>query len=374
MTRARSCPLYFGALAAASLGAPAGLAGQAREAGPAAPDTGVVAKVGAFVDAYYAYDANRPADLDRAFTTQPARHNEFNVNLAFVEATLTGDRVRGRLALQAGTSVQANYAGEPTMGAVSGPEVARFLQEAVAGYRVAPGLWVDAGVFFSHMGMESWVSRDNPTYTRSLVADYSPYYSAGVKATWQATPRLSARLDVVNGWQNISESNRDKAVGVRLDYTPGAGTTVSYYNYVGGEPGGRLRVFNGAGVRAALGPRLEVLGQADVGTQERTGGGRSTWTGGVLIARVQTTAAVALSARVERFDDPDQVVLTTGEGTPPFRAAGASVGVDVAPAPRMAWRTELRAHRAQDAVFPTRPSVGRSRNGGVAVSSLALTF
>jgi hypothetical protein len=40
-------------------------------------------------------------------------------------------------------------------------------------------------VFFSPVGMESWMSRDNPTYTRSLVADYSPYYSAGVKATWQ---------------------------------------------------------------------------------------------------------------------------------------------------------------------------------------------
>ena len=76
---------------------------------------------GAFVDAYYAYDLNRPRALDRAFTTTAARHDEFNVNLAFVEAVLAAPRLRGRLAVQFGTSVQANYAGEPRVGAVSGP-------------------------------------------------------------------------------------------------------------------------------------------------------------------------------------------------------------------------------------------------------------
>ena len=50
--------------------------------------------------------ARSPAAL---FTTQPARHNEFNVNLAFVEAKLDGQRVARPLALQAGTSVQSNY-------------------------------------------------------------------------------------------------------------------------------------------------------------------------------------------------------------------------------------------------------------------------
>jgi hypothetical protein len=102
------------------LTAPGSLAAQGGVAAGAPPDTVTRVARGAFVDGYYAFDFNRPRDLDRAYTTQPARHNEFNANLAFVEATLSGSRVRGRLALQAGTSVQANYAGEPTTGAVSG--------------------------------------------------------------------------------------------------------------------------------------------------------------------------------------------------------------------------------------------------------------
>ena len=211
-----------------------------------AADTTTRVTFGAFVDGYYAWDRGRPTMFDRSFaggapfTTQPARHNEFNVNLAYVEAVVAVPRVRGRVALQAGTSVQANYAAEPTQGTVSGPSLARHLQEAYAGWQLAPRLWLDAGIFYSHMGVESWASKDNPSYTRSLVADYSPYYSAGVRAMWEVVPSLTARFDIVNGWQNVSETNQDKGGGLRLDWRAAPGTTLTYYGFVNGEAGGRL--------------------------------------------------------------------------------------------------------------------------------------
>ena len=199
---------------------PTMLAAQAVWPATATTDTTTKVTLGGFVDAYYAFDFNRPANFDRVYTTQAARHDEFNVNLAFVEVKLDAPRVRGRLALQAGTSVQANYAGEPHKGAISGPDLARFIQEAVVGTRIARNLWIDGGIFLSHIGMEGFISRDNPMYTRSLVADYSPYYESGVKATWQATSTVSALFTVVNGWQNISETNSAKSVGARIDYIP----------------------------------------------------------------------------------------------------------------------------------------------------------
>jgi hypothetical protein len=113
------------------------------------------------------------------------------VNLAFVEARLDGERVRGRFALQFGTSVQANYAGEPHIGHVSGPSVSQYIQEAFIGYKLSPTLWVDGGVFFAHTGLEGWISRDNLAYTRSMVADFSPYYEAGVKLTWTPSPAVT---------------------------------------------------------------------------------------------------------------------------------------------------------------------------------------
>ena len=382
----------LGAAAAALLAPPRAVLGAQAPAAPAAPDTAPVVRFGAFVDGYYAYDAGRPPSRDRSFAggalfgTQPARHNEFNVNLAYADATLAAPRYRGRLAVQFGTSVQANYAAEPREGQVSGPDVQRYLQEATAGYRVADRLWVDGGIFFSNMGMEGWVSRDNPTYTRSLVADYSPYYSTGVKLTYAATPRLTARLDVVNGWQNVSENNGGKGAGVRLDYAPNGAAALSYYNFFSDEAGTRLRTFNGVGLKAARGA-LTLLGEADAGTQRRVAGraGHSTWYGLLLAARARVAPRVALAGRVERFDDPDQVVLATGTATgatsdtpnPAFRGNGASLGVDVAPAPgsaRVLWRTEVRGFRARDAVFPDGRDGAPRRAGGFAVTSLALTF
>src|SRR5690349_13594560 len=107
-----------------------------------ARDTTIRIAFGGFVDAYFAYDFNHPRDLDRPFTTQAARHDEFNINLAFLEAVLSGARLRGRFAAQFGTSVQANYAAEPRLGTLSGPDVSRFIQEATMGYAITPKLWL----------------------------------------------------------------------------------------------------------------------------------------------------------------------------------------------------------------------------------------
>lgn len=344
----------------------------------ALPDSALKVTYAAFVDGYYAYDFNRPPTFDRSFTTQAARHNEFNVNLAFVEAKLEARGLRGRLALQAGTSVQSNYAGEPRNGIVSGPELARFIQEAVVGVRVGSDVWIDGGIFFSHIGMEGFVSRDNLLYTRSLVADFSPYYESGVKGSWRVTPALSAQVAIVNGWQIISESNSAKSAGVRLDYAPSANATFSYYNYLGDEAPdtalqSRYRFYQGAGIKvgSATGPQL--VAEFDYGTERRgSGRTRSSWHGGMLAGRYQATSVAVLVARVERYVDADQTIVATG--TPDgLRASGASVGVDVAPQPRVQWRTEFRGLRDRHAVFMRRGNVPSAADA-VIVSSLALTF
>lgn len=341
----------------------------------ASADSSLSVKFGGFVDAYYAFDFNRPRTMDRAYTTQPARHNEFNVNLAYVEAVLSGARVRGRVALQLGTSVQSNYAAEPRVGTVSGSDVSRYIQEAVVGVKVAPSLWVDGGIYLSHIGSESWISRDNLTYTRSLIADFSPYYQAGVKVTWQATPSLTAQLNVVNGWQNISETNGDKAVGGRVDWVASPKATFFAYNLIGNEApdtvASRLRLFQGMGVKWTPNARLILTGTFDVGSQD---GDEKTarWHGASLIARLQATSGTAVVARVEQYSDPQQVLIVTRSDRP-FMATGGSLGVDLTPAPRMSWRTELRTLVGRNAIFPANDGAPKKGNTFF-VSSLALSF
>ena len=378
MRRARVHEIVLLAGAVAALLLPSHMRAQGVDSAGTASDTTVRVAVGGFLDAYYAFDFNRPADFDRSYTTQPARHNEFNVNLAFVEAKLAGPRIHGRLALQAGTSVQANYAAEPTNGSVSGPSLSRFIQEAFAGYEVTHGLWIDGGIFFSHIGNESFVSRDNWNYSRSLVADYTPYYEAGVRAVWQPTSVVTATFVVVNGWQNIAESNSAKSVGMRLDYSPNARLTLSYDNLVGNEQPdslpSRLRVFNEAMAKVQVSDGFELAGACDIGVQARPGSGRDLWHGYSLLGHYRVARYATLNGRVEYFGDPHQVLVQVPRSGTSFRTAGASIGIDVAPQPRILWRTEMRGFAARSAVFPDPVSSNLSRRDTFAVTSLALTL
>jgi hypothetical protein len=333
-------------------------------------------RVGAFLDAYYAWDFLRPPSLDRAYTTQPARHSEFNVNLAFLEARLDRETVHGRVALQAGTSVQSNYAAEPRIGSVSGPDLSRLLQEAYMGVRVAAPLWVDVGVFFSHIGQESWISRDNPTYTRSLIADYTPYYSTGVRAVWQATSAVTLHLHLVNGWQNISETNEDKAVGLRVEYAPTGTVLFGYSGFVGDEQPdslpNRLRLYNQAFARLGRADGAAVWLTLDFGSQSVPDADGSTWYGLAAIGRLPVTGGVAITARLERYADPDGVIVAS-PGTAGFETTGASLGLDVTLPKGLLWRTEARGFRGDEAIYPERDG-GLSRNSAVVVTSLALSL
>lgn len=328
---------------------------------------------GGFLDTYFAYDFDKPASRDRAYTTQPARHNEFNVNLAFIEAKLSGERVRGRLALQTGTSVNLNYAAE-----VNNRELAQLIQEAVAGFRLADNLWIDGGIYLSHIGLESWISRDNWTYTRSLCSDFSPFYQTGVKATLQASPQFTLQLHVLNGWQNLAETNTSKALGLQAAFTPSENFSLTYNNFFGNEQSdslaSRTRFFNDIVLKFALHPSVQIAGVFDLGLEEKpVGSGNSVWYTALLLGRFEATPSLAFTGRIEYFADRDQVIVKTG--TPDgFQTFGASLTAEVKVAPGMLWRAEVRMFNSKDRIFPTQNTTAFSRNNAFAVSSLALSF
>jgi Putative beta-barrel porin-2, OmpL-like. bbp2 len=345
----------------------------------AMPDTSVVRSFGGFVDTYYAWDFDRPHFFDRAYTTQPARHAEANVNLAYIETRIAGPRYRGRLALQWGTSVQANYAGEPKIGSISGPGVSQFIQEATAGYQATKALWIDAGIFPSHLGYESWISRDNLSYTRSFVAEFSPYYEAGVKATWTASSKLTATFAVVNGWQDISVYNTPPAGGIRLDYSPDSTVTISYDNFIGdaapdSEPT-RARFYHDVIVQYNPKGHWQFAAVYAIGTQGRTtlSNGTASWWGVTSFVKYHINSTVAVVGRGERYSDPSQVIVVTGLPSA-FQTTGASLGIDVNPAGPLLWRTELRGSRSGGPVWPLYSLGHFGPNDSFLVSSLAITF
>ena len=75
---------------------------------------------------------------------------------------------------------------------------------------------------------------------------------------------------------------------------------------------------------------------------------------------------------MERYSDPDQVIIATGEDYG-FQTWGGSVGLDLAVASQALWRTEVRGYTGDDALWPD-PDGGLRKTGGFIVTSLALSF
>jgi hypothetical protein len=320
------------------------------------------------VDVYYAHDTADPPGRTRAYATEPARHGEFALNLALLRAQLSGDRVRGSVGFALGTYMEANYAAEP--------EHFRNVFEAWGGVSLGGGTWLDAGILPSHIGFESAITPLNWTWSRSMMAEWSPYYLTGVRLGFEPGERTTANVLLVNGWQNIRETNGGKSLGVQVQHRPSDRLLLNWSGYVGdeaadGDPDALVRIFNDFWAQLTISERLEVAAVVDVGTQELAGGDRGRWYGVSALARVRLAPMWALGLRVERFADPDQVNLVTGLADA-FETASGSVNLDWTPAEGIVLRVEGRVFDSASPVWPT--ADGLASTTGVVVSSLALTF
>jgi hypothetical protein len=313
----------------------------------------------AFADTYYSYNLNNLPTRNRPYTTQPLYNEELALNLGYIDAKVSGDRVRGRLAAQYGSSVVENYAREPEL-------FWRYIQEANAGYKLSEQVWIDAGIFLSHIGLEGWISRENWTYTRSLIADYSPYYQSGAKVSYQASKELAASVHVLHGWQNISD-DRDPALGTQVSYQPNDSTSFVYNTFLGNEQGNRF--FNDLIAKRQISKSLSIGTSFDIGFQERkVEQDTVAWHGWALLAQYKVYSALRVAGRVEGYSDPHQVIITSLSGNH-VTATGLSVNVDVDLTTELLWRTEYRVLLSSEKVFPR--ASGFSDSESMVVTSLA---
>ncbi len=340
-------------------------------------------KFGGFVDTYYAYDFNDPKNHEREFTTQPVRHNEFNINLAYIDAVLQQEKTRGRLALQFGQSVTKNTVGEPRLGATSGPDDAKVFQEAFIGKRIAENTWIDAGIFLGNIGAESWISKDNWTYSRALNLDYVPYYSAGVRLEHKFNNEQSGQLHILNGWQNMSENNNAKAIGMQFKQLLFEKLTFTYNNFLGDEEvvpnprrgkfSPRFRGYHNFVFQWLASEKWHFLSAADFGHQsQQNNDGIDGWGAATFTIRHVLDEIRSLSFRAEYYDDPHQanVVTNTKNG---FRVFGASMNYDQKLDENSLWRTEIRGFNSQDKIYPRGLKYLNKLNGYIA-SSFSIWF
>ena len=321
-----------------------------------------------YAEPYYGYDFNQPADGNRpGFIYAHNRHNEFNVNIAYIKASVTAQRMRGNLALMAGTYANANLSAEPG--------TLKNVFEANAGIKLSKSneLWLDAGIFASHIGFESAIRKDCWTLTRSLMAENSPYYESGAKLSY-TTPdgKWFFSALALNGWQRIQRvpGNSLLSGGWQITFKPSGRVTLNSSGFIGTDKPDDARLIrsfhNFYGI-FQISDQFGLITGFDSGWEEnaREGENANMWYSPVLIGRYTVNDRVALAGRVEYYADENGVIIATGTENG-FKTLGVSLNLDIQIHKNAMWCFEGKLFNSKDDIFV-------KENGEVTNSNAVLT-
>lgn len=311
----------------------------------------------AYIEAYYLYDFNNPASGNRpSFVYSHNRHNEFNVNLALIKLNYSAARLRANIAFMAGTYSNANLSAEPG--------VLKNIFEANAGINLSKKkqLWLDAGIFASHIGFESAIGKDCWTMSRSILADNSPYYESGIKLGYTSdNGKFFASALVLNGWQRIQKvgGNSLPSFGWQITGTPNSKILINSSSFIGTDKpdsARQMRYFHNLYAIFNVTDKFGITLGFDIGAEQKAKGSKqyNLWYSPVLIARYAPIEKLALAARFEYYSDKNGAIIATGT-TNGFETFGYSLNVDVIPFANAMIRMEGKLYQSrQDDIFENR--------------------
>ena len=328
-------------------------------------------KISGYLETYYVYDVGNPEDHNRPdFLYSFNRHNEVNLNFGFIQAEYNKDRVRGKLALMTGTYANANLAAEPG--------VFKNIFEANAGVKISKSknLWVDAGIFGSHIGFESAIGASCWNMTRSILAENSPYFLSGAKISYTSDNEEW----FLSGWQRIQRvpGNQLPGFGHQLTWSPSDKVTLNSSSFVGSDTPDsvrQMRYFHNFYGQFQLTDKLGLIAGFDIGAQQKSKGSESynTWYSPVLIAQYKATEKLAVSARAEYYSDEGEVIVSTA--TPNgFQTFGYSLNVDIQIMENVLWRLEGRTFNSREDNIFLDADQQPTQNNYFAGTSLSIAF
>jgi hypothetical protein len=313
------------------------------------------------VDVTYALNPRRPAErvnFPSGTGTSGKRANEVSLTLASLGVTLPAEPVGFRVLVGVGSALEVVHAAE-SPGEGVGPAALQALQQASLTWKASERLQLEAGIYPSHIGLESLQTQRNWTYTRAWMGELSPYYQAGVKAALQLSEAWSAQLHLLNGWQRVGEALVPGRAGAA---TPALGTQVAYahgglsasFNTFVGEEAGALRLFGDVVASWQATGALQLAASVDGALQGREGpGAPARWAAAALNGRLRLLPALWLAARAEVFLDADGAISGTAQ-----RLAEGTLTLEARPTPLLALKLEARRDVSSAPVFPGRPVEG----------------
>ena len=174
---------------------------------------------------------------------------------------------------------------------------------------VGKGLTITAGLFNSLIGYESLYAKDNANYTRSWIADNTPYMMFGVNAKYPVSDNLTVTAFIINGYYHLSNPNDQPSYGGQWAYKATPRLTLTQTLYGGPDQTNtafEFWRFYANHIVEWKGEDLTLVASYDIGTENianRQGSPRAFVTGGNVVARWHVTGPWAVAVRPEFYWD-----------------------------------------------------------------------
>lgn len=174
------------------------------------------------IDANYTHSFNKPIDNTVVGSTALARNNEMQLSAVHFGGDFNFKGARARIMTQFGTRTTvvprndfSQYKGQYDL-----PTVYRYLSEAYAGYHINKwhGINIDAGMFMSYIGLNSYYQCENWEYQASFTSDNTPWFFNGLRIQIHPTKHLKIEPWIINGWQSYGKFNKMPGIGGSITY------------------------------------------------------------------------------------------------------------------------------------------------------------
>lgn len=189
------------------------------------------------VDVNYTHSFNHPNDNTVVGSTALARDNEVELSALHFGGDFEYKGARARVMTQFGTRSQVVPRNDlsPYRGQYDLADVYRYLSEAYAGYHINKwyGINIDAGMFMSYVGLNSYYQAENWEYQASFTSDNTPWFFNGVRI--QVFPSRTLKIEgwLINGWQSYGKFNTMPGVGGNVTWIPNSNVKLLTNDYYG---------------------------------------------------------------------------------------------------------------------------------------------
>lgn len=353
---------------------------------PPPPTAGAGPKISGFINGSYNFNLNRPADNTNYTFSYHGQDRTFLLNAAhLVVAGTAAENLTYTIELDAGADARVNQylnpvfaldnMGMPT-GVVFGDEF--DVQEAYLTWM--PGKFgLRAGKFVTYNGIEIIEGPMNPTLSRGYLFGLAePFTHVGANVIFQATPELDIHLGLINGWDNVVDTNDSPMFVGKVGYNMGNPLALTLSSYFGpDQPGNdkdRRLTVDLTGVTKTI-PMVDLWFQVNYGT-EKIMGKNVNWLGFGIQPVVHLTDMFDVGARFEFFKDKDRARLG-GSVTPAMSTADQLINISICPTLKptsnLIFRAEFRVDLANKESFPDKDGMAK-KNQIVVLADATVLF